>query len=137
MKEKHPPTQTYHPPTHPPAIETSETSEIVTPSTSERGTRQRGNTVTDEVTELIMIMDSNSRFIDFRRLWTVNKTKTKRCGNLYEVNNFINQNTIYNNLKYIFINVGVNDIDDNSGTAVFNMINELLETLNKNTLTLK
>ena len=55
----------------------------------------------------------------------MNNTKVKRCGNLYEVVTALNEKVIYTHLKYVLVNVGVNDTDENSGSAVFNMIDEL------------
>ena len=55
----------------------------------------------------------------------MNNTKVKRCGNLNEVVTALNEKVIYTNLKYVLVHVGVNDTDENSGSAVFNMIDEL------------
>ena len=87
------------------------------------------NTTTDNETELVILMDSNSKFIDFRKLWTINKTKIKRCGNLDEITTAISANTKYTHLKYILISVGVNDIDESNGVAVFNKINQLIVSI--------
>ena len=82
-------------------------------------------------------MDSNSKFIYFRKLWTVNRTKSHRCGNLNKANKFINGDTYYSNLKYILINVGVNDTDENNGVAVFNKMNIFIDTIERKYPTVK
>ena len=69
--------------------------------------------------------DSNSKFIDCRKLWTIKKTKWKRCGNLNEVKTKLTD-TNYSGLKYMLINVGVNDTDENSGISVFNRLTEII-----------
>ena len=79
----------------------------------------------DNETELIAMMDSNIKFINFRKLWTINKTKWKRCGNLNEVSETLTD-TNYRGLKYILINVGVNDLDENNGVSIFNRLNEII-----------
>ena len=54
----------------------------------------KGKVNTDVSRELIMYMDSNSRFLNFRKLWTPKGTKIKNCGNLNEVNLIIGGNRI-------------------------------------------
>ena len=88
--------------------------------------RKTSQTPTDNETEIIMLMDSNSKFIEFRKLWTLAGTKIKRCGNINELTNIINEDIVYTNLKYILINVGVNDIDNQSGTDVFNRLKQTI-----------
>ena len=81
---------------------------------------------TDNSTELIIMMDSNIKFIEYRRLWTTKNTIFTQCGNLDEVERTLNGKK-YLNLKYILINVGVNDIDENNGTQVFDKISKLVQ----------
>ena len=71
------------------------------------------------------MMDSNNKFIEHRRLWTIKNTIFSQCGNLDEVERTLNEKK-YPNLRYILMNVGVNDIDENNGTQVFNRISELV-----------
>lgn len=61
-----------------------------------------------------------------RRLWSVNKTKWVRCGNLNEVSKVLTDSN-YTGLKYILINVGVNDVDEISGVSVFNRLTEIVK----------
>ena len=83
------------------------------------------HTTTGNKTELMTFFDSNYSFIDFWKLWKINNTKVKRCGNLYEVVTALNEKVIYTNLICVLINVGVNDTDENSGSAMCNMTDEL------------
>ena len=76
-----------------------------------------------------MFLDSNAKYLDYRKLWTTKGTLFKRCGNPNEIDNIINGSVFYRNLKYILINVGVNDIDENSGVSVFNRIRETIENI--------
>ena len=71
------------------------------------------------------MMDSNNKFIEHRRLWTIKSAIFSQCVNLDEVERTLNENK-YLNLKYILINVGINDIDEDNGTQVFNRISELV-----------
>ena len=91
----------------------------------------------DQRTELIMFLDSNGKFLEDRKLLTIKWNTFNRCGNINKINNFINGDIIYNNLKYILINVGVNDIDENSGEAVFNQIQETIDIIREKYNTVK
>ena len=44
---------------------------------------------TDTTTELVIVMDSNARYIDFKKLWTLKGTDIRRKGNLRELNEVI------------------------------------------------
>ena len=39
----------------------------------------------DETTELIFIIDSNGRYLDYRRLWTLKGMEVIRCGTMLDV----------------------------------------------------
>ena len=64
-------------------------------------------------------MDSNSKHIDFRKLWTLRGSRHKPCGNLGELKMYVDNNDI-KSLKYVLINIGVNDIDVKSDEDVYN-----------------
>lgn len=90
--------------------------------------------VTDEYidgnTEIIMCFDSNRKYVNFRKLWTLKGTQVKVCGNWDEVNKVIDdKKTKYTNLKYFFTNVGCNDMDINEGDVVFAKIKNTVEKL--------
>ena len=58
-----------------------------------------------------MIFDSNGKDIDRKKLWKLDNSIYKRCGTLHEVNKTIDESDI-EELDYILISVGVNDLDD-------------------------
>ena len=101
----------------------------VNPAGSERENISDNRVTEDNKTELIMCFDSNSKYIDFRRLWTLNGTKVKSCGNWREVNKIVDEKTKYTNLKYFFTNVGCNDLDYHKGDEVFNNMKHTIEKL--------
>ena len=68
--------------------------------------------------DILFCMDSNRRFIDFRKLWTIKGSQIQACGNLNEVKAFI-QNCNIRTLQHILINVGVNDLDTKNAETVF------------------
>lgn len=90
-----------------------------------------GKTVrdTDTTTELVMLMDSNMKFLNLRKLWTMNGTDVKRCGNLREVNTFIQSMKPHSKLKYFFISVGCNDIDTAPADVVLEKITNIVKSL--------
>ena len=62
-------------------------------------TRTQPTTTTE--TELLICMDSNRRYIDYRKLWTLKGSRRKPCGNLYELNETIkNEKTTLGNIVY-------------------------------------
>ena len=65
----------------------------------------------DVNTELLICFDSNGKFIDRRKLWKVNNSIYKHCGTLYEVSKIFQALKPGGNIKYLLINVGVNDLD--------------------------
>ena len=72
-------------------------------------------------TDLLICMDSNFKYINYRKLWTINKSERKSCSNLNDVENVI-KDTDITTLHHILISTGVNDLDDKSGLEVFNKI---------------
>ena len=82
----------------------------------------------DETTELVLVMDSNARYIDFKKLWTIRTTDIQRKGTMKEVNGILD-NKVYKYLKYLFFSVGCNDIEYNSGAHVFDEIKKTVERI--------
>ena len=78
--------------------------------------------------EILICMDSNRKYIDFRKLWTLKGSRWKPCGNIRELNNFIDSTDIHS-MKYILINVGINDIDTRSGQEVYESLRETVDKL--------
>ena len=79
-------------------------------------------------TKLLVCMDSNQKFIDRRRFWTVKGTTWKFCPGMDEVKTLIH-NQQFNDLEAIIISCGVNDVDKISGRSLaanmLNLINEI------------
>ena len=85
----------------------------------------------NDETDLLICFDSNRRFIDYRKLWTIKGSKRWNCGSLRVVKDSIEKDTSIKSLKHILINVGVNDIDSKSGEEVFDEIRETIEVIRK------
>ena len=63
------------------------------------------------LSSFIMIFNSNARYIDFRKLWTLRTSEVVRCGTFNDVWKYWNTNKKqYTKLKYLFISVGTNDL---------------------------
>ena len=73
----------------------------------------------DNETVLIMCMDSNSKYLDRRKLWDLQGTEFKRCAILDEVKDHMDRKVSYKKLQYFFMSVGCNDIDSKDGEEVF------------------
>ena len=85
----------------------------------------------DSTTELVICMDSNMKFLNLRKLWTMNDTFVRRCSNIREVNEFIDGMQTHINLKYFFVSVGCNDLDTKSGDEVFVGMKNIIEKLRR------
>ena len=84
----------------------------------------------DDTTELIFIIDSNARYIDFRRLWTLKTTEIVRCGNMQDVYQYWSRNKKkYSKLKYFFMSVGTNDLVHRTPHQLFTNIRDLAAKL--------
>ena len=60
--------------------------------------------------ELLICIDSNRRYIDWRKFWTLKGTEKRFCGNLAELERYIRSENKIGTLKNILINIGVNDL---------------------------
>ena len=89
---------------------------------------EKGDIPTDKETELLILIDSNSNHINRRQFWTLDKTKWVRCGMINEAMRVVSE-TIYPNLKYLLLSVGVNDTDDVDGHLVAERITELIDVV--------
>ena len=86
--------------------------------------------ILDNSTELIFVIDSNARYLDFRKLWTLKTTEIVRCGNMQDVFNYWTNNTkTYSNLRYFFMSVGCNDLVFHTPHQLFTDIHKLVERL--------
>ena len=75
-----------------------------------------------------MIFHSNGRYIDKRKLWRADNAKYVTCSTLHDVYNVIEKVKEVEGLKYVFINVGVNDCDIKEHQQVFD---EMKSTIDK------
>ena len=78
--------------------------------------------------DLLICMDSNSKHINFRKLWTLRNSKRSRCYTLDQLHEYIRKSDI-TKLNHILINIGCNDIDKKSGEEVFLEIQENVKLL--------
>lgn len=78
--------------------------------------------------DLLICMDSNSKYINFRKLWTLRNSKRTRCYTLNQLHEYISKSDI-TKLNHILINIGVNDIDTKSGVEVFTEIKQNIDLL--------
>lgn len=103
----------------------------ITNDSYEKQFDQMGNEsiIQDTTTEIVMCIDSNRKYLNFRKLWSLNGTKVKFCGNMREVDNTIDNMKAHSNLKYFFISVGCNDLDTKHGDLVFNSIKSIVDKL--------
>ena len=76
--------------------------------------------------DLMICIDSNRKYINFRKLWTINGTERKFLGNLHELRTAIRNENQIKELKYILIHIGVNDLDTKPGKLVFQELCEVI-----------
>ena len=88
--------------------------------------------IKDESTELLFIIDSNARYLNFRKLWTMKGTEIFRCGTMFDVYNSLKAvDKEYTNLKYFFLSIGTNDLEVKTPHELFTNINTLIRKLNE------
>ena len=74
----------------------------------------------DNTTELLFLTDSNARYLDYRRLWTLRGTRFQTCYTMEDVNQlWCDGREQFDNLKYIFISVGTNDLEKKTAHELF------------------
>ena len=74
----------------------------------ERGHHQRTKRIVKS--EVIIIMDSNSQYIDSKRFWNGHTCKIFRAGQVKSAKNVLLNND-FSNAKIIYIHIGTNDIE--------------------------
>ena len=92
------------------------------------GTNTRRNLYEGRDIDVIFCMDSNSKYIRFKKLWTMKNTVRRRCYTQQGLSQFISELGPAS-LKYFLINVGVNDIDRMSGNDVYAEIVKNIDAL--------
>ena len=75
-------------------------------------------------------MDSNYKFIKFKKLWTIKNTVRRRVYTQQQLKQYITD-LHATSIKYFLIHVGVNDIDHASGEDVYKAIVENIDLLRK------
>ena len=73
-------------------------------------------------------MDSNQKFIDQRKLWTINGTSWNVCSRISNVDRLFEVNK-YSELEYVLISTGVNDIDYFPGCIVHDKIIKVVNVI--------
>ena len=86
--------------------------------------------------DTLFCMDSNSKHIRFKKLWTVKNSARRRIYTHTQLGHFIN-NLKAESVKSILIHVGVNDVDHKTGQEVFSDIKKNIETLKNKYPTIK
>ena len=109
-----------------PSAETAVTD--VTPAVDVRTPTIKDKLLEDDQTELIFIIDSNGRYLDYRKLWTMKGTEVRRCGDMIDVNQYWdNTGRFFTNLKYLFVSVGCNDLKKQTPHELFTSINKFVQ----------
>ena len=91
-------------------------------------TSHDSETTIDDNTELLILIDSNSKHVVRRRFWTLDKTNWRRCGTILEAGKEINK-TQYSKLQYVLVSVGTNDTDDEDGPSVARRLLDLVNMI--------
>ena len=60
--------------------------------------------------DILFCFDSNRKFINFRKLWTLKGSKRIRCSTITSLNKILSETNI-KKLNYILISSGCNDLD--------------------------
>ena len=77
-----------------------------------------------------MCFDSNRKFINFRKLWTLKGTTRYRSSTLASVKSAIEREKAVG-VKYFLISVGTNDIDTKEPTEIINEYIEIVDLLRR------
>ena len=67
--------------------------------------------------DLLICIDSNRKFIDYRKLWTLKGSKRIPCSTVKKLKDIV-QNTNIQALNHILIGTGCIDLDDNEPAEV-------------------
>ena len=83
----------------------------------------------DDQTDLLIYMDSNRKYVDWRKFWTLRGTEKHFCGSLLDVERHFREET--RTPKYILLHVGVNDIDTRTPEQVSEHLRAILQSMKK------
>ena len=78
--------------------------------------------------EIMMIFDSNRKHLDRKKLWKLDSSIFKRYDNLHEVNKAIDESEV-EELNYILISIGVNDLDLKDHMQVFGELEAIINKI--------
>ena len=78
--------------------------------------------------DVMFCMDSNSKFIKFKKLWTVKNTVRRRVYTQQQLKEYI-MDLHAKSIKYFLIHIGVNDIDHAAGDEVYEQIADNISLL--------
>ena len=92
-----------------------------------QGEKPQENPTEDESTELIFLIDSNGRYFDYRRLWTMKGTQFRRCYTMDDVEKLWNGMERLKRLKYFFISDGTNDLEKDTTHQLFTKISKFVQ----------
>ena len=100
---------------------------IATTTTNEDRSEETRSTTHDTIdTELLLCFDSNGKYIDRKKLWKVNDSVYKTCSTLHDVSRTLNFDKPGGRIRYLLLNVGVNDLDTKDHDQVFGEMELLL-----------
>ena len=80
--------------------------------------------------DIIMCFDSNRKFINFRKLWTLRGSSRHRSGQLSSVKRVV-ESCKAKQVKYFLISVGTNDIDTKEPDDIIHEYSEIIDLLKK------
>lgn len=83
-----------------PMVDKNRQEYSVNPPLLQKTSSVNDNTINKKKAEILMLFDSNGKYIDRKKVWKLNNSIFRRCGNLYEVNKVIEENES-EELKYI------------------------------------
>ena len=86
------------------------TNKPVTPPTFQSSTNHLRISNKDDI-EIVMCFDSNRKFIDFKKLWTLMGSLRKNCSRIRDVVHLVENVEKDTDIKRILISTGVNDLD--------------------------
>ena len=75
--------------------------------------------------DILFCFDSNRKHLNQRKLWTLKGSDWVKCGNLESLKNIIT-NCPITSLKYILLNVGVNDTDNKNPDDILKLFDEII-----------
>ena len=78
--------------------------------------------------EILMCIDSNRKFLNFRILWTLDGSKRIPCSTISNLKNIVRDLKI-KTLKYIYISCGCNDLDTKEPTQVADDLKAIIADL--------